>query len=63
MKYKIYSERDIQRLLLKNGYKLVRQTGTHKIWSKPGCPNIIIPLSCNPMIIRRIIKENNLTEY
>lgn len=62
MKYKIYSDRDIKRLLTKNGYTLSRQTGTHQIWTKPGHNPITIPRSCNPMIIRRLIKENGLEE-
>jgi len=60
MKYQVYSEREFERILKNNGYTLVRQTGTHKIWAKEGCLNITVPQSLNPMIIRRLIKENRL---
>lgn len=62
MKYKIYTDREFERLLKKNGYTIERYNGSHTIWVKPGHNSIAVPKSVNPMVIRRLIKENNLEE-
>jgi len=60
MKYKVYNEKEFVRLLKKNGYTLERYNGSHQIWVKEGCCFITVPKSLNPMLVRRLIKENNL---
>lgn len=63
MRAKEYTERDFERLLKANGYSLDRQKGDHNIWTN-GKNTISITAGKPPnrMVIRRIIKENNLIE-
>ena len=60
MKYKVYTEREFLKLLKDNGYIASRSNGSHVIYSKKGRNPISIPKSMNPMIMRRLIKENGL---
>lgn len=60
MKAKVYTEREVLKLLKENGYVHTRNSGSHKIFTQVGRNPISIPSSLNPMIIRRLIKENNL---
>lgn len=62
MKYKVYSERELYKLLKSNGYSNIRNNGSHKIFTKLGRNPISVPSSLNPMIIRRLLKENNINE-
>lgn len=57
-----YSQRDVQKLMKKNGFERVpnRGKGSHSIYSN-GNRTISICRSCNTMIIRRLIKEYGLT--
>lgn len=62
-KYAIYTVRDFRNILKHNGYTKERNTGDHEVWCKEGLPHISIPnksKTLNPMITRRLIKENNL---
>ena len=63
MRAKEYTERDFERLLKANGYRLDRQKGDHNIWTN-GNNTISITAGKQPnrMMVRRIIKENNLKE-
>ena len=63
MHYKVYNTKELERLLKKNGYALVRYSGSHKIWGKEGFNCISVPQSLNAMVVRRLIKSNNLKEY
>lgn len=55
------SYREFANILKENGYTLSRQKGDHKIWVKPNSPSITINFrNPNMMVIRRLIKENNL---
>ncbi len=57
-----YNKRDIQNILRKNGYYFDHCTGGHAIYKKSGVAKTIsIGLNhCNKMVMRRLIKENNL---
>ena len=58
---KNYSRREFGRILIDNGYAVIRQDGKHCIWQKDGAPSIAIPKhKLNFMICRRLIKENDL---
>ena len=55
------SYRDFSRVLKANGYSLSRQSGDHAIWTKAGKYSISINFrKPNMMVMRRLIKENNL---
>ena len=45
-----------------DGYTYERTNGSHAIYKKIGYNNIIINRKLNPMIAKRLIKENNLIE-
>lgn len=56
-----YNPREIRNILLKNGYKPVRQTGSHIIYTNNEGKHITMKRHrCNKMIFQRLIKENNL---
>lgn len=59
MRAKTYSRKEFELLLKKNGYVLMRHHGSHSIYKKDNS-TITFPYSCNKMICRRLIKENNL---
>ena len=55
------SYRDFSRVLKANGYSLSRKKGDHDIWVKAGKCSISINFrKPNMMVMRRLIKENNL---
>ena len=55
------SYRDFSRVLKANGYSFSRQNGDHAIWVKAGQCSISINFrKPNMMVMRRLIKENNL---
>lgn len=58
--YKSFSARDFKRVLKKNGYKKIRQTGSHEIYKKDNRTISVPGIKLNRMIARRLIKENNL---
>jgi predicted RNA binding protein YcfA (HicA-like mRNA interferase family) len=41
---KIFDQNDMEKFVLENGYKLSRQTGSHRIYTKENCKNVIIPM-------------------
>lgn len=47
----------MQRQLVQRGYKLVRQTGGHKIFKNDKGQEIVINLKLNKMVMRRLQKE------
>ena len=63
--YRNMSFRDVDRILRKNGYKIVRNPSTnHTIYAK-GNNTISIPgkgrsKDINAMLLKRIFKENNI---
>lgn len=59
--YKVYKDRQIKQILLYNGYSLDHQTGSHQIYKNEKGNHIAIRINNqNPIVFRRIIKENNL---
>ena len=60
MKYAVYNHRDFIKLVENNGYYFLRANGGHLIYRNADGKTITIPSSANPMICRRLIKENNL---
>lgn len=61
MKGRQYDLRHFQKILKTNGYEKIRQNGSHLIYSN-GTKRIVINATCNRMVTRRLIKENNLVE-
>lgn len=54
-----YNPREIERLLKKNGWFLTRQSGSHKIYTNNMGEHVTIKMcNVNPMIFRRLVKEN-----
>ena len=51
--------RDAQRVLVRNGFKLSRVKGSHHYYVN-GDQKVTINLKLNPMVWKRIMKENNL---
>ncbi len=56
---KIYSKRDVEKLLKNNGYEYSRCSGSHRIYKREG-RHISIPKSLNATVIQRLVKENQL---
>lgn len=53
--------RQFERLLKDNGYIYDHQTGDHRIFTKDGANHISFNLrKLNPIIVQRLIKENEL---
>lgn len=61
MKYKVYSNREVESILKNNGYSVNRQKGDHITWTN-GETNITINKNPNPMVTRRLFKTYNLKE-
>lgn len=58
---KTLNEREIRKMLRKNGWEFCRQTGSHAIYKK-GEDTLAIGLcKCNKMITQRLIKTYNLS--
>lgn len=60
MKLRQWKKSDIDKLMKSNGFHLDRYNGSHKIFVDESGKHISIPRSINPVIIQRLIKENNL---
>lgn len=60
---KTYNRREIEKIILKNGYKLDHCTGAHCVYKKDGMSKTlsISYNKCNRMIFQRLVKEFNLT--
>jgi len=57
-KMKVYSFKEGQRIVYKNGWKLVRMNGDHFYYKKEGNPRLLtLSLNLNRMIWQRLIKE------
>ncbi len=59
---KVYNDREIKRILKKNGYHVERTKGDHEIWvSDSSTRHITVPYkNINRMVWQRLVKENNL---
>ena len=51
---KTYNRREVERIILKNGWELDHCTGGHSIYKKEG------DKKCNRMVVQRLIKEFGL---
>ena len=53
--------KDFTKFLRENGYRLISFRGSHAKWTN-GVNVISVPMvrDINPMLVRRLIKENNL---
>lgn len=58
-KWKTKQHRETEVMLRKNGYERISSRGDHFKYSN-GKRTIVIPGGCNRMVMRRLIKENNL---
>lgn len=62
-KMRQYTFREMEAIVLANGYVYIRCTGSHCTYKKEGTANTIVlarKKQINPCIARRLIKENNL---
>lgn len=51
----------INKILLNNGFQLVRTTGDHKIYKRGENETISIPCpNCNGLILQRLFREFNI---
>lgn len=48
------------RILRRNGFKHIRDSGSHNIYESPKGKHISVPHHLAPIIAKRLIKENNL---
>ena len=60
MKYVVITFKEMQKILKKNGYRLDRQNGDHFVYIKEHHNHISINRKLNPMVARRLVKENGL---
>lgn len=61
MRTRKYSKREIERILSDNGWRLVRQKGSHKIYVNDKSEHMAVRFKRqNAMVMRRLIKENDL---
>lgn len=60
MRTPTYSFRDFEKLLKKNKFSLIRKKGDHFIYTNEGGKTVSVPFRPNKMVLRRLIKENNL---
>lgn len=63
MRAKEYAERELIRILKNNGYEYDRSNGDHDIYINRETGNsisITAGKTMNKMVVRRLIKENNL---
>lgn len=63
VKYKVWNYRDFVNMVKHNGYVEVKMgvQSSHRIFYRESDKStIVIPLSVNPMLCRRLVKENNL---
>lgn len=58
-KTKSYNKREFNRILIDNGFELLRIRGSHYVF-KCGNEEIVINKNPNYMVVRRLIKEFNL---
>ena len=59
---KTYNRREVERIILKNGWELDHCTGGHSIYKKEGVKRTlsIAYKKCNRMVVQRLIKEFGL---
>lgn len=60
MKYQIITYKQMCKILKRNKYHFDRYSGDHAIYVREGHHHISINVHLNPMVARRLIKENGL---
>lgn len=60
IKQKYYTFKGFTSVLEHNGYALSRVKGDHYVYKKDNAKQIVVNIRPNKMVIRRLIKENNL---
>ena len=58
-KTKSYNTREFHKILIDNGFELVRQRGSQYIF-KRGSEHVTMNRDINYMVVRRLVKEYNL---
>lgn len=56
----VYTFRDMQRKLRKNGYELDHIKGSHYVYKNCKGNVVTINLRLNPMVAKRLVRENRL---
>ncbi len=60
-KYTVYTTREVEKILKKNGWLKDRTKGDHSQYKKDGVHGMItVTKKVNPMVFRRMIKEYSL---
>lgn len=59
-KYKVYSRREVEKLLKRNGYHVVSQRGDHVKWTNGKSTFTVTRKNENPIVLRRMIRTYNL---
>jgi predicted RNA binding protein YcfA (HicA-like mRNA interferase family) len=57
------SQADLERTLAANGFRLVRQSGSHRVWRAVSGKIVVVPAHGNKMntgTARRIVRESGL---
>lgn len=59
---KVYNDREIKKILRRNGYKIVRSNGTsHEIWENEAGDSLSLNANnINRMVWQRLVKEHNI---
>jgi predicted RNA binding protein YcfA (HicA-like mRNA interferase family) len=59
---KVYNDREIRKILKKNGYVVIRTTGDHNIWEHTvtGDRLSLNYNKVNRMVWQRLVKEHNI---
>lgn len=58
--YKVYSRREVEALLKRNGYRIKSQKGDHVKWSNGKYTFTVTRKDENPIVLRRMIRTYNL---
>lgn len=58
---KVYTDREIKRILRRNKYKVVRSCGSHEIWENANGDKLSLNANnINRMVWQRLVKEHNI---
>lgn len=61
MRVRTYNNREVERILLNNGWRVHRQKGSHKTWHNDKGDSLTLGgVKYNKMVVRRLIKEYGL---
>ena len=60
MRKKMKGMKGFDEILKRNGYEFIRVKGSHFIYGKEGSNPIAVNKELNKMVMRRLLKENNL---